>query len=359
MRGWSARDPRFRIRAIETGAVVLVAIVCALAPFPAAVIEQLYSTGLYLKIQNVLTTASNTIPIAWLDIGVACFLIAAVEFVIWRVRIFGARRALVRNLITAAGAAAWLYLLFLVLWGFNYRRVPLEEKLDYDRARLTRDAAVSFINRAVATINQGYEAAHQAAASQDALEASFADAQIALGAQRLAVPGVPKKSLVSYYFRRAAIDGMTDPYFLEIIVNPDVLPFERPFVVAHEWAHLAGYASEEEASFVSWLTCIRGDAQARYSGWLAAYQHAIAALPRTEREGVNQLDEGPRQDLQAMAARYTRSSPLVRRAARNIYDEYLRANRVTEGIASYDAVVRLMIGTRFDEHWKPRPRAAK
>ena len=57
-----------------------------------------------------------------------------------------------------------------------------------------------------------------------------------------------------------------------------------------------------------------------------------------------------------MAARYARSSPLVRRAAQGIYDEYLRANRVAEGIASYDAVVRLMIGTRFDAQWKPRPR---
>jgi Protein of unknown function (DUF3810) len=356
VRGWSKRDPRFRVRAFETAAVVLVAILGALAPFPAETIERLYSTGLYLKIQNVLTTASNTIPIAWLDLAVACFLIASVEFVIWRVRIFGARRAFGRNLITVAGAAAWLYLLFLALWGLNYRRVPLEQKLDYDRSRLTHAAAVSFINRAVASLNDGYAAAHQAAASQEGLEASFADTQIALGAQRLAVPGVPKRSLVSYYFRRAAIDGMTDPYFLEIIVNPDVLPVERPFVVAHEWAHLAGYASEEEASFVAWLTCVRGDAASRYSGWLAAYQHAIAALPRNDRGDVNPLDEGPRQDLQAMAARYARSSPIVRRAARGIYDEYLRANRVSEGIASYDAVVRLMIGTRFDEPWKPRPR---
>ena len=72
---------------------------------------------------------------------------------------------------------------------------------------------------------------------------------------RGAVPGIPKTSLLGLYFRRAAIDGMTDPLFLEVIVNPDVLPMERPFVVAHEWAHLAGYAAEDEANFVAWLTC--------------------------------------------------------------------------------------------------------
>lgn len=355
---FGSRDSRLKVRVVETVGLVLGAIVCAVAPFPSETIERVYSTGVYLTLQTYLTTASNTIPIAWLDIAVACFLIAAVELVISRARSLGARRAIGRNLLTAAGAAAWLYLLFLALWGLNYRRVPLEEKLDYDRSRLTRDATVAFVNTAVAKINEGYTAAHQPASpDKGTLEASFADAQIALGAMRLAVPGVPKRSLVTHYFRRAAIDGMTDPYFLEIIVNPDVLPFERPFVVAHEWAHLAGYANEEEASFVSWLTCVRGDASARYSGWLAAYQHAMAALPRSERGSVNPLDEGPRQDLQAMAARYAKSSPALRRAARGVYDEYLRANRVTEGIASYDAVVRLMIGTRFDDPWKPRPRS--
>lgn len=303
-----------------------------------------------------MTTASNTIPIAWLDLAVACLLIAAIELVISRVRTLGPKRALTRNLLTAVGAAAWLYILFLALWGLNYRRVPLEQRLDYDQSRLTPEAAMSFVNSAVVAVNEGYATAHVQAAKPDALESAFADVQIALGATQLAVPGVPKRSLLTQYFRRAAIDGMTDPYLLEIIINPDVLEFERPFVVAHEWAHLAGYASEQEANFVSWLTCVPGDPSARYSGWLAAYQHAMLAIPRADRGSVNALDVGPRQDLQAIAARYARSSPVVRRAARSAYDEYLRANRIAEGIASYDAVVRLMIGTRFGDRWTPRPR---
>jgi hypothetical protein len=343
-------------RALDTAAVVLVALVCAVAPFPAETIERLYSTDWYLRIQGVLTTASNTIPIAWLDIGVACLLIGAIELVISRTRRLGTKRAFTPNLITAARAAAWLYLLFLALWGLNYRRVPLEEKLDYEQSRLTRDAAIEFANNAVAQVNAGYAAAHATPFTKDALEASFADTQIALGATRLAVPGVPKRSLLNYYFRRAAIDGMTDPYFLEIIVNPDVLEFERPFVIAHEWAHLAGYANEAEANFIAWLTCVRGKAPQQYSGWLAGYEHGMAAVPRADRSTIHPLDDGPRQDLQAMAARYAKSSPLVRRTARGVYDEYLKANRVGEGIASYDAVVRLMIGVRYKDGWIPRPR---
>jgi uncharacterized protein DUF3810 len=196
-------------------------------------------------------------------------------------------------------------------------------------------------------------------ADEESLERSFAEAQRMLGAPRIAVTGVPKRSLLTMYFRRAAIDGMTDPFFLEIIVNPDVLPVERPFVLAHEWAHLAGYADESEANFVAWLTCIRGDAVAKYSGWMAAYAHASAALPREDRRALAPLDPGPRDDLRAIAARYDRSSPIVRHAARDVYDRYLRANRVAEGIASYDAVVRLMLGTNFETGWTPKVRAVR
>ena len=164
---------------------------------------------------------------------------------------------------------------------------------------------------------------------------------------------MPKRSLLALYFRRAAVDGMTDPIFLEIVVNPDVLPVERPFVIAHEWAHLAGYAGESEANFIAWLTCTKGDDLARYSGALAAYEHAASALSRADRRALARLDPGPRDDLRAIAERYERSSPVVRRTAQDVYDKYLRANRVQEGIASYDAVLRLIVGSRFDREGNP------
>ena len=74
------------------------------------------------------------------------------------------------------------------------------------------------------------------------------------------MPGRPEATLLGGYFHQAAIAGMTDPFFLETLIAPDLLDVERPFVIAHEWAHLAGYADESEANFVAWLTCRRGDA---------------------------------------------------------------------------------------------------
>src|SRR5262249_17772991 len=158
--------------------------------------------------------------------------------------------------------------------------------------RVTPDAARAFAARAVGMLNAGYAPAHALTPDLGRLDVAFSRAQRALGAGRVAVPGTPKPSLVTWYFQRAAIDGMTVPFFLEVIVNPDVPSAERPFVVAHEWAHLAGYAAESEANFVAWLTCISGDPLERYSGWLAAYEHVASVLSREDRRALV-LDAGP------------------------------------------------------------------
>jgi uncharacterized protein DUF3810 len=331
--------------------LVAAALAAALLPLDADAVERWYSTGLYPRLQAVITPLSNSIPIALLDLAAGCLIVAGTVVLVRRAKAVGVRRALARTAGSIVTASAVLYLLFLLLWGLNYRRTPLERKLDYDSSRVTRQAATALANTAVKSMNGGFAAAHARGWDAGSLEPPFGDVQRGLGATRTAVPGVPKLSLLSLYFRRAAIDGMTDPFFLEIILNADILDVERPFITAHEWAHLAGYADESEANFVAWLTCLRGDSLARYSGWVSAYEYAMRALPRADRAGVSPLEPGPSADLRAMAARYERSSPVIRETASDVYDKYLRANRVEEGIASYDAVLRLMLGTRLGPAW--------
>src|SRR5262249_31848534 len=153
-------------------------------------------------------------------------------------------------------------------------------------------AVLALARRSATLLNEGHASAHALTPDLAKLEGPFAEAQRSLGARRVAIAGRPKASLLRWYLPHAAIDGMTDPFFLEIIVNPEVADFERPFVVAHEWAHLAGYATESEANFVAWLTCVHGDALARYSGWMAAYEQAARVLSREERRSLT-LAPGP------------------------------------------------------------------
>ncbi len=331
----------------------VLAVGAAVVPLPAGAIESVYSARLFPALQVVLTRGSNRVPFALLDlmlVGVTLWWIASIAR-------DAARRGSIRTvagraLLRAATLAAVLYVAFLLAWGLNYRRVPLDAKLAFDPTAVSTRAATAAANTAVDRLNELHAPAHAQGwplprAIDPALAAAAATAQREAGAARAAEPARPKPTLLDAYFRRAGVDGMTDPYFLETLVNDDLLPFERPFLVAHEWAHLAGFADEGEANFVGWLTCMRGPTPAQYSGWMFLYTELAAAVPRAERGALAQrLGPGPRADLQAIGNRLRRSvSPRVSRAGWLVYDRYLRANRVESGAASYQGVVRLALGT--------------
>jgi hypothetical protein len=340
-------------------AVVVLALALALLPLPRWWVERWYSRGFYARIQPVVSWISGAVPFALLDVAVFVLLAALTWWAVRRYRVAGVAQTLRVALPVLILLASAIYLWFLAAWGMNYRRVPLQERLVYDRSRLTRERAFDFARAAVLQANslQAAAGADSPGTVDESLFSAMDEVHSRLGLDHHPVLTAPKRSLLTLYFRLAAIDGMTDPFFLEVIVNPEVLPSERPFVLAHEWAHLAGQADESEANFVAWLACIRGSAAARYSGWLSAYQHVASGLPVQDRRTLAALvSPAVAADLAAERARFARSSQRVRVVARGAYDTYLRANRVDEGIASYNAVVRLMLGASFDAQWNPQLR---
>ena len=347
---------RPRVHAAGLLAIVL-ALAAALVPLPPNQVERVYSHGVYRRIQPAVSSISELSPIALLDPAAAVLLGTLIVVFVRRYRSFGVRAAVSRTLMTGLVTAAAIYLWFLLFWGFNYRRLPLEQKLAYDPSRITREHGVQLGRLAVDRANTLVEEARVAAIDPTTLLGALRSVQAHLGERPLTAAPEPKRSLLALYFRKAAVDGMTDPFFLEIVVNPDLLPSERPFVIAHEWAHIAGFADESEANFIAWLTCLRASPAAQYSGWLSAYQHISSGLPLEDRRALaGALSQPVRADLMAERERFNRSSPAVRTAARGAYDTYLRANRIEEGIANYNAVVRLMLGTSLDADWNPRLR---
>ncbi len=337
---------------------IALALIAALAPIDPALVERMYSRALYLDIQRVLTPVSNRVSFAILDlVGAITLLVLTVSLV----RVLVSKRPGRAALSFMGGMIVWAafcYLIFLALWGLNYRRQPLVAKLAFDTARVTPHQLLALATDSVTRLNQlrrpEISRWPELEDMRAVLEPAFEDTQQLLG-QRPAVPGRPKWLVLAPYFRWAAIDGMIDPFFLEVLVRHDLLPFERPFVVAHEWAHLAGFADESEASFVGWLTCLRGLPATRYSAWLFLYVQLDNELDDTARTRLTKkLDPGPRADLQALARKFvSETSPRAREASRAVYDTFLKANRVDEGIASYEAVIRLILGTRFRDGFVP------
>jgi hypothetical protein len=71
------------------------------------------------------------------------------------------------------------------------------------------------------------------------------------------------------------------------------------------------------------------------------------------------LAEGPRRDVNAVVTRLRRGQiPALQRASWQVYDTYLKANRVEAGVRSYGEVVTLLLRARFAPGWMPVRRGA-
>ena len=358
-------------RAARYGALLIVgvAVCCAVVPLDPAAVERWYATGVYPYLQRTITPLSNSVPFAMLDL----LMLVIGAIVIWRaagaLRESRRTRRLTPLLRAAVHVVVWtaaLYLVFLAIWGLNYRRIPLTQKLTLEEATPDTAAVAQLGEEAVRQLNRLHASAHAGGWQSElwrdeGMRVAFAAAEGSIGDRtRPTTPGRLKGTLLGSYFRWASVDGMVNPFGLEVLGNPDLLPWEVPFVTAHEWAHLAGYAHETEASFIGLLACLRGDRPAQYSGWLFIYWQAAGELPRNDAQRVGEgLDAGPRADIAAIVERLRRGQfPLLRRLSWRVYDQYLKANRVEEGVRAYSEVLTLILRARFDEGWVPVRRAA-
>jgi hypothetical protein len=337
-------------------AVLLAALTAMFLPISSGLVERQYSTRAYPAVQRVLTSASNRAPFALLDLGIAilgtCWTALAVRDARRSPHWLRAVAAIAARTIVWSAAA---YVVFVAVWGLNYRRQRLIEKLPYDASKVTAACALAAAHATVDRLNRLHAAAHATGwPAWDQVDPSLAAAfGRALRDARLpsaVVVARPKQTIFDGYFRRAGVDGMTDPFFLETLVSRTALPFERSFIVAHEWSHLAGVADEGEANFVGWLACARGNLPAQYSGSLFLYRELAQTIRGRDRADLAEaLGAGPREDLRAIRERFERDvSPRVSNAGWRVYDSYLKANRIEAGAASYADVVKLVLGVRIE-----------
>jgi hypothetical protein len=340
----------------------------AALPLPAGFVERVYSGGLYPILQPSITAASNLSPVAVGDLLVSLIFVALCTW--WILRIKKARghrlKAVGYLTLNTLVCIAILYLGFMLLWGFNYQRRPLKDKLDYDEQRYSEEKRQELCITAIKLLNDEATVVHGGpwpaqGEWQPLLRRAFDEAVTSLGTDKRVGSAAPKTSLFDAYFGATGITGFTNPFGLEVILNSELLPTEQPFTLAHEWAHIAGFADESEANFVGLIACARSESPAiRYSAWLGLFHY----LPfrESERPGMGKLpplSPEVRADLRAIDERIRkRLSPRISEAQGKVYDQFLRANRVEGGILSYGLVARLLLATRFEPDWVPSLRGS-
>jgi hypothetical protein len=343
-----------RVRIRGWWMLALLAVGVMLMPWPAWLVEAAYSRGFYPRLQRVVTAASNRASLAIVDfllVGLVVYVVFVLIGFFRRFRERGPVSATWELARRVVRTAAIVGLVFLINWGLNYRRRPLEHTIRGGVAFIVTPQDIrSLTERAIAgtlttrpSDDAPVDRTFMGVAAR--LSGPFQQAVRHLGLPDVPVTGRPKVSqILTPFYTKAGVTGMVNPFALESIVHPGLLPFERPMVMAHEWAHLAGFADEADASAVAWLACTLGDADLAYSAHLNVVLEAASALPAPVwRELRVKLSPGVVEDINALRERLTQQTPAVRDAAFKVYDQYLKSNGVQDGVRSYSRMLRVLV----------------
>lgn len=295
--------------------------------FPSGFVERAYSRALFPTISHMFGVVADAVPFSWLDV----WILAAAAFLIYGIR--------KRRWMFLAGVVSFFYLWFFWAWGLNYHRPPLAGRMHLEASALTDPELKRFAETAAGEINRLWPLASQAPLDRASI-AGMASKRVERvifridGADWRAATRVKRSVLAERWYKMAGIDGMFNPFGHEPLVIAGPYPFELPFLMSHELAHVRGVANEGEANLVALLATVASDdPRFQYSGWLNMWGY----LPRYPEI---KLDAGPLADRRASTLRYLKNEvPLVNEVQSAILDAHLKANAVPAGIRSYSEFV--------------------
>ena len=323
--------------------------------------ESLFSRGLYAAWRRIWDDTLGLSPLPWLYIFAACLLaalIAKISGILFRRRTkepsSGSTKKLGRAVVRIASWAGALVFFFYILWGFNYNRVGLEKQLGLDPSPLAADAlaaeaswASRMASESRASISGATAEVLRNGALPESLESDIRRALVPV----LRKSGYPASGRVRVrefvpggWMMRFSGTGVYIPYCGEGYIADNLLPFEKPFTMAHEMAHGYGIADEAGANFLAYLACASSPLPiVRYSGYAAYWSTAAGELPRAEFKTLWEgLPEGMKADLRAAQANAARYHGALDRISRKVYAQYLKTQGIADGLRSYSRFVGLV-----------------
>jgi hypothetical protein len=326
-------------------------------------VERYYSHKLFPPIIRVLSLINGVVSFSIAEFMIYVLAAALVGTLLYQATAVYRRRKLIVQLLRADFLVLmWIVgsvmLGFMVIWGFNYQREPLGSRLGLT-GRDASDEQRKMIGEAIVNeVNSNYAVSHFNSDGSPAtppdrtqlyelIEAAYEQEPL-LADVAWKWFGRPKPVYASGLMSRLGVSGFYIPFTGEPNFNAAQPDFDLPYVIAHEKAHQRGFAYEDEANFIAFLVCVNStNSYLRYSGYLnglkvvGAFAGLDAAYYKTLFERIG---SGPRNDLRARAAFWSRYQGLARAAAEKLNDSYLKANRISSGTRNYSEDIALIVG---------------
>ncbi len=325
-------------------------------------VETLHSQRLFRYLAGPLSFLTSLVPFSLTEAAVVFGgPLVIVLLVIWLVRLSRQRRKglyAARLLRAVAWTLSIAYLAFMLLHGLNYARMPVAQSFQLPvRERAAADLAqtadwlvgqanvlcekVQEDDDGVFRLSQGIQGTLKTASA--AYAAAADDYPLLSGG-----PLRPKGVLLSHTWSYTGIAGLYMPLLVESNVNIDVPEHSIPETALHEIAHTRGFAREDEAGFLAFLTGLYSDnPDFAYSVLLGAALRTLNALAGVDMDRYQavavKLGDGIRRDLDASARYWKQFEGPVQEASTKVNDAYLQANLQEDGVRSYGRMVDLVL----------------
>lgn len=331
-------------------AVVILGLTQLAWQFP-GVTETVYSRGIYPIIATVFSWASYIFPFSLDDIFYALLVVSLIILILLvvfrKVSLSNAGKVLLN-------AIAAIYILFYVLWGFNYFRNDIYARLGLKHRQPETKEFVAQLRKLVDNTNKSWCTFDNWEPEKvDArIEESYKNMAPALGIKYPMGKRKAKSITVSSFFAQAGISGYYGPFFTEVHVNSRILPIEYPFILAHEKAHQFGITNEAEANFYAWLVCTKSKSkQLQYSANLHVLQYFLYQGYKLDGYDaiIAKLDKRVKKDLQKIREHWmSLRNEKIDKAASKVNDFYLKTNKIKEGVKEYSGVVKFVMDYSYD-----------
>lgn len=332
-----------------------------LAGYP-DLVERLHTRGLFrwlsVPIGFITSLAPFSLTEAALIVGVPVVLVL---FVFWLVRLIrrpGKMVRIGRLLRGLAWTASLAYLLFMLLHGLNYDRLPVAVSFGFQTrersaAELEKTAGwlaeqTSILRLSVKEDGQGvFRLSSDLADTLKTASAGY-DAASKIYPLMSGARIRPKGVLLSHYWSYTGITGLYMPLLVESNINIDAPPYSLPDTILHEIAHTRGFAREDEAGFIAFLAGIsHPDPDFAYSVLVDTTIRSLNALYGADKEAYNRvaalLGEGVWRDLASGNAYWKQFEGPVQEKSTQVNNSYLQANLQDDGVQSYGRMVDLVL----------------
>lgn len=325
-------------------------------------VEFVYSMKLFRWISTPISFITSLIPVSLTEILVYSSIPIFLTILVLLIRKFrrggNRKKLIISNVIRIGWIAAITYTLFMLLLGFNYARMPLNESMSIgttprsrqdlekvcyillDKTNTTRMDCIESDGVMILKYGVG-NALKNAYKGFDAVSNVY---PILQGSARRA-----KGVISSHYWSYTGITGMYFPFFVEANVNVDVAKPFLPNTILHELAHTRGIVREDEAGFVAFITGINHpDNDFKYSSYLDAFIHASNSLYSVDKDAYTKLQskvsDAVNRDLDANNKYWKQFEGPVQEVSTSVNNSYLKSNMQEDGVRSYGRVVDLLLG---------------